>query len=314
MIVHASRFSMRVVLFAVAAWIAAWSCAAAAQPPHRTVIILPFAKGGPSDVLMRQVAPLLSAALDREVTIENIIDPQGDRLNDLAANLRRDGSVLLALPFSASARRLQAGDSQFTPIGILLDTPLSIVVHESLGEHNLSTLTTAPASLNRKLRIAVSATGGPSEMCGRQIAANLGANSAQLVTVPNEAGAVAAIANGQVDLICTNAANHRSGGTPKLREIAEVRFSTSANARPAPVPVAAVTGFNIVAPNWLGLYAPTGTDAAMVGQISSAIVRLQNDPKFIDLISRMHAVPVAPEQATADGLLQSLKRAISLQK
>jgi tripartite-type tricarboxylate transporter receptor subunit TctC len=313
MIARASRFSMRVALFAVAALAATWNCAAAAQP-QRTVIILPFAKGGPSDVLMRQVAPLLSSALDREVTIENIIDPQGDRLNDLAANLRRDGSVLLALPFSASARRLQSGDSQFTPIGILLDTPLSIVAHESLGEQNLSTLLTAPASLGRTLRIAVSATGGPSEMCGRQLAGNLGPNAAQLVTVPNEAGAVAAIANGQVDLICTNAANHRSGGIPKLREIAEVRFSTSANARPAPVPVAAATGFNIVAPNWLGLYAPNGTDAATVGQISSAMVRLQNDPKFIEVIARMHAVPVAPEQATAGGLLQSLKRAISQQK
>jgi hypothetical protein len=105
--------------------------------PARIKIVLPFASGGPSDVLMRPALPLLAKELGREVTAENIIDIEGDRVTAMLASGPKDGSVLLVSPFAAAARRLRANDHRLTPVGMLFDTPLSIVVNVRSPARNL---------------------------------------------------------------------------------------------------------------------------------------------------------------------------------
>lgn len=78
-----------------------WQGAAPAVPPMgrtsalptRIKIALPFASGGPSDVLTRATIPLFASELDREVTAENIIDVQGDRVTAMLASGPKDGSL-----------------------------------------------------------------------------------------------------------------------------------------------------------------------------------------------------------------------------
>src|SRR5262249_23946859 len=76
--------------------------------PQRIKVIVPFAEHGPSDEVVRIMAPLLARALNREIIIENQIDILGDRVAELVGSGPSDGSVLLVSPYVASARRLRA--------------------------------------------------------------------------------------------------------------------------------------------------------------------------------------------------------------
>jgi tripartite-type tricarboxylate transporter receptor subunit TctC len=80
------------------------------------------------------------------------------------------------------------------------------------------------------------------------------------------------------------------------------------------VEAAGPQGFDIVAPNWLGLFAPAGANPEMIRQVSSALAQIQNDPGFVTAVGRTSAWPVSAYQATPDGLTDSIRLAISLQR
>jgi tripartite-type tricarboxylate transporter receptor subunit TctC len=99
-----------------------------------------------------------------------------------------------------------------------------------------------------------------------------------------------------------------------IREIAEVRSTASPFARKIQVESTGAQGFDIVAPNWLGLFASSRLNADLARSLSAAVARLQEDPAYAQAISRFQALPVSAEQATPDGLTRMLQLAISLQK
>jgi hypothetical protein len=197
--------------------------------PSRIKVILPFAAGGPSDVLTRAALPLLAQELGREVTAENIIDVQGERVTAMLAGGPKDGSVLLVSPFAAAARRLRANDNRLAPVGMLFDTPLSIAVNAVSPARNVGELLDATAQAGRKLVMQVARPpGSPTEICGQQAVKKFGADRIELVPVSGEALAVQALIEGKADLICTStmalrnmAANHPNF---RLKELAEIRW------------------------------------------------------------------------------------------
>ena len=109
-----------------------WPAGGTQQLPRQIKLIVPFAANSPSDGVVRTIVPFLSKALSREVVLENDIDVQGDKVAQRLVTSPRDGSVLLISNFATSARRLQSADSRLAPIGIVADTPLSIVVTNQL--------------------------------------------------------------------------------------------------------------------------------------------------------------------------------------
>lgn len=284
--------------------------------PRQLRIIIPFAANGPSDTVVRSIVPILAKNLNREIVVENVVDVQGDKVAQLLADSPKDGSVLLISPFAASARRLRANDGRLTPVGIFADTPLSIVVQESVPGRNLSGMLAAVRASGRKLRMTVPLKGSPGEMCAQQLSAKLGADVIELVQAGSEAAAFAEVANGRADLTCLNTASVRGALTntkAKLREIAEIRSSSSPLAR-MQVAAASAQGFDVIAPNWIGLYAPAGISAGRLEQLSQALGRVQSDPAAVQSLTRQHALPVTSDQATAEGLLQSLRLAVTLQR
>jgi tripartite-type tricarboxylate transporter receptor subunit TctC len=286
-----------------------------ASIPQKLKIIIPFAAQGPSDGVIRAMAPFLSRALGREIVFENQIDIQGDRVAALVADGPTDGSVLLVSPYASAARRLAMNDARLTPLGIFADTPLSLVVNGKNGAKNLSDLVTATMAARRRLRMTVPLRGSAAEMCGQQAQKKLGV--IDLASVNGEAIAVSEVINGTADMTCASAASVRSMASqsnPRIREIAEVRSTASPFARKLQVESTGAQGFDIVAPNWLGLFASSGLNADLARSLSAAVARVQEDPAYAQAISRFQALPVSAEQATPDGLMRMLQLAISLQK
>jgi tripartite-type tricarboxylate transporter receptor subunit TctC len=293
--------------------------ATSSKVPPRIKVILPFAAGGPSDVLTRAALPLLAQELGREVTAENIIDVQGDRVTAMLASGPKDGSTLLVSPFAAAARRLRANDERLAPVGMLFDTPLSIAVNSVSPARSVGELLDGTTQAGRKLVMQVARPpGSPTEICGQQALKKFGADRIELVPVNGEALAVQALMEGKADLICTSAMALRNmaANQPnfRLKELAEVRWSASPSTETLRVQPLGPQGYDIIAPNWLGVFIAAEVDREIKESIAAAIGRLQRNPAFAQAAKRAHGLPVSSDQATADGLLNALRLGAALQE
>ena len=289
---------------------------ARAALPQRIKIIIPAAAQGPTDAIVRAMVPFLAKALSREITVENQIDVQGDRVAALLAGGPKDGSVLLVSPYATSARRLRANDTRLAPVGIFADVPLSLIVNVKNDAKGLLELLSATRAARRPLRMTVPLRGSPPEMCGQQFQKKFGAGLIELASVNGEAIAVSQVIDGTADLTCANTASVRplaSQPNSRIREIAEVRSTASPTARKLQVETTGAQGFDIIAPNWLGLFAPAGMSADLTRQLAAAVATLQGDPAYAQAIARSQALPVSADQATPEGLLRVLKLSLSLQ-
>lgn len=286
--------------------------------PTRIKIVLPFASGGPSDVLTRAAIPLFARELGREVTAENVIDVQGDRVTAMLASGPKDGSLLLVMPFAAAARRLKINDERLAPVGMLFDTPLSIAVNKNSPARNLGEMLDMANQAGRKLVMQVARpSGSPTDICGQQALKKLGAQI-ELVHVNGEALAVQAAISGSADLICTSsmAFRHMAAAQPNfaLKELAEVRWSASPSTETLRVQAVGPQGYDIIAPNWLGLFISADVDNEVRRAMVAAVGRLQRNPAFVRGAIRAHGLPVSRDQATPDGLLNALRLGVALQE
>lgn len=284
--------------------------------PAQIKLIVPFAAQSPSDALVRTMASHLGKSLGRNIVIDNQVDVRGDRVTELAAASAKDGSVLLVSSFAAAARRFGVRDMRLAPLGIFSDTPLSLIVNNSINASNLSQLFEATRA-GKRLRMTVPLGGSPEELCALQFKKKFGSDLVELISVNGSARAFQSVIEGSADITCSSTAIvRRMAASPGsgIREIAEVRWTASAIARKSPVEPAGPQGFDILAPNWLGLFAPAGTDPNVMRELSAAIAKLQADANFAQAIGQAYAYPVSAEQSTPEGLVQALRLAVSLLK
>jgi tripartite-type tricarboxylate transporter receptor subunit TctC len=281
-------------------------------------LLLPFAAGGPSDVLVRTALPLLAKELGREVVADNSIDIQGDRVTGLLAGGPKDGSLLLVSPFAAAARRLRGNDQRLAPLAMLFDTPLSIAVNDRSPARTLGEMIDGARQQGRKLVMQVAhPRGSPTDICGQQAVEKLGADVIDLVRVNGEALAVNAVFAGTADLVCTSTIALRSMavGRPNfgLKELAEVRWSATPSTEALRVPATGPQGYDITAPNWLAVFSAAEVSSNMRDTIAAAIGRLQRNPAFIEAAKKANGLPVSADQATPEGLLNALLLGVALQ-
>jgi hypothetical protein len=98
------------------------------------------------------------------------------------------------------------------------------------------------------------------------------------------------------------------------KELAEVRWSASPSTETLRAQPVGPQGYDIVAPNWFGVFAAAEVDAEVRDSLSAAIGRLQRSPTFIDIAKRARALPVSADQATAEGLFNALRLGAALQE
>src|SRR3954462_1250365 len=130
-----SRARALCILFA-----ALWSVPAFAQSyPARAVrVIVPFAPGGGTDILVRTVAPRLSEALGQQLVIDNRAGGGSTIGSELAAKSPPDGYTLLAVDTSFTTNpslytKLPYDSArEFAPVSLLAAAPVILIVHPSV--------------------------------------------------------------------------------------------------------------------------------------------------------------------------------------
>jgi tripartite-type tricarboxylate transporter receptor subunit TctC len=253
--------------------------------PSRTVrVLVPYAPGGPADILARVLAEKLTLSLGETFVVENVGGAGGNIGMGQGARAAADGYTLLVVPPNVVVNPAMYATvpydpyRQFQPISVAVTAPTVLTVHPSIKAATVSALVDLIRANPGKFSFASPGTGTPPHLIGEQFRLAL---ELDLVHVPfNSAGqAVASTLAGHTPLAFTSlppAVPLIHDG--KLRPLA-VTSSTRSAVLPD-VPTTAEQRYPAIeGEGWFALIAPQGVPGEIVNLLyrESAKALLQPD-------------------------------------
>jgi tripartite-type tricarboxylate transporter receptor subunit TctC len=263
----------------LAAVAALGSLTAAAQDyPTRPVrLIVPFAAGGPTDVIARVVAQKLTEGLGHQVVVDNRAGAGGNIGMGLAAGAPADGHTLIMV---SSSFVVNPGlYKSFVPISNVAASPNVFTVHPSIPAKTMKELLTLVTADPKKFSVATPGIGTTPDLAAQLLKVT---TKLDFITVPfGGAGpAVGAVVANQVQIGCTAlppTTPHIKAG--RLRGIAVTGAKRSATIDF--VPTMAEVGFKGQESDTLqGLLAPAGTSKAIVSKLHAQVAKMIAAPDF----------------------------------
>src|ERR1700704_5165736 len=186
-----------------------WGAEAHAQAyPSRTItMIVPFAAGGPTDVVARTLGASMSRNLGQTVVIENKLGAGGTIAANYVAKATPDGyTIFIHHNGMATAtglyRKLAYNPlTDFEYIGQVADVPMTLLARKDLPPDTLRDLIAYVRANKEKINLANAGLGAVSHLCGMLFMQAVGV---ELTTIPfsGTAPAMTALLAGQVDLLC----------------------------------------------------------------------------------------------------------------
>ncbi|MCP3025156.1 Bug family tripartite tricarboxylate transporter substrate binding protein [Cupriavidus basilensis] len=291
----------RIVQFLLAAALAlsvSLSIAAETFPTKPIRIISPFSAGGANDILARLSGTMLGNAYGQSAVVENRLGAGGAIGSGLVAHAAPDGYTLLLGSISTHSigptvySKLPYNvKTDFTPISIVANVPLVLVVHPSVPAKNLTELLALMKSQPGKLNYASSGAGTIPHMTAELFKTMTKTN---ITHVPYKGDSLAMndLMAGQVQMMFANmpsAINFVRQG--QLRAIA-VAGKTRSSALPdvPTIAEAGVPGFDVT--GWYALFGPGGMPADVVAKLNKAIANGVRQPDMQEKIRAMGAEPV----------------------
>jgi tripartite-type tricarboxylate transporter receptor subunit TctC len=267
----------------VALALTAASATAQDYPARPITLIVPFAAGGPTDVISRIVGEHMSRTLGQQLVIENVVGAGGTTASTRAKRASPDGYTLITGHMGTHAAsvalypKLQYDPrTDFEPIGMIAGTPILVLAKKDFPAKDLKEFVAHVKANETKLNNAHAGVGSVS------FTTCLLLNSIMKVkptTIPfNGTGpSMNALVGGQVDYMCdqiVNAVPQINGGTIKAYAIA----TATRNPSLPDVPTTKEAGLpEFEASAWNALFAPKGTPKPIVDKVSDALSKALDD-------------------------------------
>ena len=259
----------------------------AASYPNRPIrIVVPFAAGGPSDIMARALAQKLNQEWGQPVVVDNRTGASGIIGADAVAKSAPDGYTLLqaqvgdAISVSLYSKLPYSFERDFAPITLAGLTPFILVAHPSMAAKDLRELIALAKAKPGTLSFGSSGAGTASHLAG-ELLKSAAQIDITLVPYKGQAPATADLLGGQITMMFNNpitSLSHVKAG--KLRALA---VSTGKRFSQLPeVPTVAesgLPGFDVGF--WLGLLAPAGTPRSIVDKLNAAMVKALRDPEVV---------------------------------
>ncbi|MDP3700306.1 MAG: tripartite tricarboxylate transporter substrate-binding protein [Hylemonella sp.] len=293
---------------AVASTLALGSTAALAQayPTKPISLVVPFAAGGPTDIVARTLAATMTKSLGQSVVVENKAGAGGTIAASYVMKAAADGYTFLIhhngmATAPALYRKLAYNPvSDFEHVGNVVDVPMTMLARKDMAARNLGELMSYIKANADKVNLANAGLGAVSHLCGTLFQQAMGVN---LVTIPYQGTgpALNALLGGQVDLLCdqtTNTVPHIKAGTVKLYGVTSKQRIKALPDAPT-LSEGGLKDFEVIV--WHGVYAPKGTPSAVLQKFGDAMREALKDPAFVQRMADLGGeIPPAGRQ-TSDG-------------
>ena len=302
---------MRTLLTALCAAAQLFAASSHAQSEKAVHIVVPFAVGGPTDIIARVLAPKLSSSLKRPVIVENKVGATGGIGAAFVANAAPDGdtillgtsSIMAANP-NLSSKRAYDPVADFVPISLIATIENILVVHPSVPARSLRELVAYAKANPGKLTYATSGIGSTYHLGAELFASQAGV---QITHIPYKgaAPAIQDVLAGHVSMMFDN----MSSAIPNVRA-GRVRALGVASLKRYPalpeVPTIAeqgVRGYETTI--WLGLFAPKNTPPAVLQRLQKEIGDAVNSADYREKLAALDMQPRASTSQELAGYLKS---------
>lgn len=309
---------MRIVLHLAFATLVAQTGLAQAQdwPTRPMTMVVPFAAGGPVDVLGRILAQHLGEVVGKQVVVENVTGAGGMTGSLRVSQGEPDGHLFVlgsigthALNQTLYKKPLYNAASDFAPVALIADVPLVLITRKDFPADDLHRFIAYAKANYSKMQYGSGGTGTSAHIGCVLLNQAMGVD---VTHIPYRGGgpAMGDLLAGRIDYLC----NIASTAVPAIENKSVKALATLSRERTPVLPDLATAheqGLrNFDAYTWNAVFLPKAAPAAIVGKLNAALVQVMNRPAFVERLQKVGLMVVAPERRSPDYLRQFVESEI----
>jgi tripartite-type tricarboxylate transporter receptor subunit TctC len=285
-------------------------------PNHPMVMVIPFAAGGPQDVLGRIIAQSMGEALGQTVIIENVGGAGGMTGSVRVAQAAPDGYTMVLGSVGTHAQNqslfkkpLYDAAADFTPVALVAETPIALITRKDLPPNNFKEFVAYAKANQAKMQYGSAGAGSATHLGCVVLNYVIGV---EITHVPyrGTGPAMQDLAGGRIDYLCDIIATAKpqidAGAVKGLAIMTKERAAVLPN-----LPTTLEQGTDVQAYTWSAVFLPKGAPDAVVQKLNGAIVKAMHTPMVRDRMTGLGAVLVADDRATPQYLGQFVKSEIT---
>ena len=300
----------------VASLVAAGAAAAQGFPSKPVTVIVPFAAGGPTDVVARLIGVPMGRALGQTVLVDNAVGAGGTIAAAKTARATPDGHTIflhhMGMSTAPALYRKLAFDplKDFEYIGQVVDVPMTLLARKDFPANNFNELLAHVKANGNKVTLANAGLGAVSHLCGLLFMSQVGV---ELTTVPYKGTGPAMndLLGGQVDLLC----DQTTQTVPFIKDGRVKVYGVTTHNRLASLPNVptldeqGLKGFEVKV--WHGMYAPKGTPKEVIDKLNAALKAAMADPHVKQRLAELSSDIPGADKMTPEGLRSHLQAEIA---
>ena len=286
-------------------------------PNRPLTMIIPFAAGGPTDILGRVIAGRMSEILKQQVVVENVGGAGGMTGSARVANAPPDGYqfVLGTVGTHAQGQTLYKHPlynsvTDFTPVILIANVPIVLETRKDLPVNNFKEFVAYAKANQAKMQFGSAGAGSATHLGCVLLNYVIGVNVTH-VPYRGTGPALQDLEGGRIDYVCdiiTTAKPPIDSGAVKGLAILDTKRSPAL----PNVPTAAEQGTpDLVAYTWNAIFLPKGAPEAIVKKIHDAALAAMHTPAVHDRLTGLGAEIVSDQDATPQHLGELVKSEIT---
>jgi tripartite-type tricarboxylate transporter receptor subunit TctC len=296
------RIAALIAALVVAALASASGARAQDWPTRPVTMVVPFAAGGPVDVLGRILAQYLSEVIGKQVIIDNMPGGGGMSGSLRVSQAAPDGHTFVlgsigthALNQTLSRRPLYNPATDFAPVALIADVGLVLIARKDLPADDLGQFIAYAKANQAKMQFGSGGAGTSSHIGCVLLNQTIGVDT---MHIPYRGGgpAMADLVAGRVDYVCNIAST--VGQAIEAKQVKAIAALTRERSPILPdLPTAHEQGLaGFEAYTWNAVFLPKGTPSALVTRLNEALVTVMDNPAFRERLHALGLLVVAPDR------------------
>jgi tripartite-type tricarboxylate transporter receptor subunit TctC len=277
-------------------------------PTRPVTMVVPFAAGGPTDVLGRVMAEHMSPILGQQIVVENVGGAGGMTGSLRVARAEPDGYTFVLGTVGTHAQNQTLykkpqyhAATDFQPVALIAEVPLILITRKEFPANSLEEFIAYAKANQDKMTYGSAGAGSATHLGCVLLDAAMGTKIAH-VPYRGTGPAMQDLQGGRIDFLCeivTTALPQIQGGAVKA-----IATLTRERSPVLPdLPTAHEKGLpNFEAYTWNAFFLPKGTPEPIVKKLHDATVQAMDKPAVRDRLQGLGAMLVAPDRRSPEYL------------
>jgi tripartite-type tricarboxylate transporter receptor subunit TctC len=282
-------------------------------PTRPITMVIPFAAGGPTDVLGRVVAAKMGESLGQQVVVENVTGAGGQTGSKRVADSRPDGYNFVIGTVGTHAQSqtlykkpLYNAQSDFTPVGLIAQVPIALIARKDLPVKDFKEFVAYAKANQAKMQFGSAGAGSATHLGCVLLNYMIGVNITH-VPYRGTGPAMQDLIGGRIDYICevvTTIKSQLDAGTIKGIALLDSKRSAAL----PDLPTAEEQGTkDLIAYTWNAIFLPKGAPEPIVKKLNGAMREAMHSPLVKDKLGALGAEIMPDNQATPAYLAKLVK-------